>query len=259
MMLEIDSLSVSFQRYNGLFRQNLMTRLSDVSLNIAAGEIVALVGHSGAGKSLLAHAILGLLPNNAITSGEIFFDGKLLDETTRQKLRGREIALLPQQTTYLDPTAEVGRLINWAAKRAGKPTKISERLAEVGLYTDVAKLYPHQLSGGMARRVLMAQATAGEAKLLIADEPTAGLDPENCTMILQKLRRHADNGGTCLIITHDLMTIQPYADKIAILNEGKLCCFLPATAFQGSGDQITSHYAKDMWRALPQNGFNAYA
>lgn len=259
MMLEIDRLSVSFRRYNGLFRQSVISRLSDVTLDIDDGQIVALVGPSGAGKSLLAHAILGLLPKNALTAGDVFFEGTKLEENSCRQLRGRGIALLPQQTTYLDPTANVGDLIRWAADRGGKPSNIEKRLNDVGLSYDVAQLYPHQLSGGMSRRVLMAQATAGEAKLIIADEPTAGLDAENCKNILQKLRRHADSGGSTLIITHDLMTALPYADKIAILHEGKLSCVLPSAAFRDSGDQITSHYAKTMWRALPQNGFNAYA
>jgi len=258
-MLEIDGLSVSFQRYNGLFRQNLLTRLSDVSLDIAAGEIVALVGHSGAGKSLLAHAILGLLPKNALATGFIFFGGKVLDEQKRRELRGREIALLPQQTTYLDPTANVGDLISWAAKRAGKPSKIETRLNDVGLNGDVAQLYPHQLSGGMARRVLMAQATAGEAKLIVADEPTVGLDPHNRDIVLEHLRTHADKGGSALLITHDLLPVLSYADRIAILNNGKLCCVASASAFSGTGEALSSQYAQSLWRALPQNDFNAYA
>jgi len=259
MMLEIDGLSVSFQRYNGLFRQNLMTRLSDVTLDIAAGEIVALVGHSGAGKSLLAHAILGLLPNNAIATGNILFSGKLLDEHKRGELRGREIALLPQQTTYLDPTANVGALISWAAKRGGKLSNIEKRLKDVGLDSNVAQLYPHQLSGGMARRVLMAQATAGDAKLIIADEPTVGLDPHNRDIILEHLRTHADKGGASLLITHDLLPVLPYADRIAILNNGKLCCVAPTSAFSGTGEALSSQYARSLWRALPQNDFHAYA
>ncbi|MFD1198075.1 ATP-binding cassette domain-containing protein [Brucella gallinifaecis] len=259
MMLEIDRLSVSFQRYNGLFSQNLMTRLSDVSLTVAAGEIVALVGHSGAGKSLLAHAILGLLPNNSVMTGDVFFEGNLLDENRFRQLRGRDIALLPQQTTYLDPTANVGDLVRWAAKRGGKPSMIEQRLNGVGLDNTVIELYPHQLSGGMARRVLMAQAMAGGAKLLIADEPTAGLDPDNRDIILDQLRNHADKGGAALLITHDLVSVLSYADRIAILQDGKLCCVAPTSAFSGNGEALTSQYAQSLWRALPQNDFNAYA
>lgn len=258
-MLEINNLSVSFRRYNGFFSQDTITRLSDIELNIVPGEIVALVGHSGAGKSLLAHAILGLLPNNAIAKGDVSFQGKTLCKKSLCEKRGREIALLPQQTTYLDPTANVGALIGWAANRAGKPPAIESRLTEVGLNADVARLYPHQLSGGMARRVLMAQAISGGAKLLIADEPTAGLDPTNRDIILEKLRKHADEGGAVLLITHDLIPVLSYADHIAILNDGKMCCLAPTSAFSGAGDALASHYAKSLWRALPQNDFHAYA
>lgn len=258
-MLKINNLCVSFRRYNGFFSQGLITRLLDIQLNVAPGEIVALVGQSGAGKSLLAHAILGLLPNNALATGDISFQGQTLCKRSLSEKRGREIALLPQQTTYLDPTASVGALIRWAADRAGKPSAIEARLNDVGLSADVARLYPHQLSGGMARRVLMAQATSGGAKLLIADEPTAGLDAANRDIILDKLRKHADEGGAVLLITHDLIPVLSYADHIAILNEGKMCCLAPTSSFSGAGDALLSPYAKSLWRALPQNEFHAYA
>jgi peptide/nickel transport system ATP-binding protein len=258
-MLELTKLSVSFSRYTGLFRQERITRLSDIDLNVAQGEIVALIGHSGAGKSILAHAILGLLPPNAMVEGSVYFQSSLLTEPVLMKKRGREIAFLPQQTTYLDPTADTGSLISWAARRAGKTPQIKARLEQVGLSSEVASLYPHQLSGGMARRILMAQATAGGPALLIADEPTAGLDPLNCDTILQQLRKQADNGGAVLLITHDLVSVFPYADRIAILNEGKICCVAPVSAFSGAGEKLNSRYAQSMWRALPQNGFNAYA
>lgn len=258
-MLEIKNLSVSFRRYSGLFRQEQVTRLADIELDIAKGEVVALIGHSGAGKSILVHTILGLLPDNAVVDGDIFFDKKPLCAKTLKAKRGREIAFLPQQTTYLDPTARAGSLISWAAQRADKPPMVKNRLEQVGLNAEIAGLYPHQLSGGMARRVLMAQATAGDAKLLLADEPTAGLDAANCDIILQQLRKQADNGGAVLIITHDLISVLPYADRIAIINEGRMCCIAPVSAFSGSGDDLDSSYAQSMWRALPQNGFNAYA
>lgn len=258
-MLEINNLCVSFRRYNGLFSQDTIARLSDIHLTISPGEIVAMIGHSGAGKSLLAHAILGLLPNNALTQGVIYFRGKPLCKKSLSEKRGREIALLPQQATYLDPTASVGALIGWAANRAGKPSAVERRLKEVGLGSDVARLYPHQLSGGMARRVLMAQAISGGAKLLIADEPTAGLDPANRDIILAKLRQHADEGGAVLLITHDLIPVLSYADHIAILNDGEMCCLAPTSAFSGRGEALSSAYAQSLWRALPQNDFNVYA
>lgn len=258
-MLEINNLSISFRRYKSFFTQEKIARLTDINLHINEGEILAVIGHSGAGKSLLAHAILGLLPENTTSSGEIIFKNKRLDDQSLKQLRGKEIALLPQQISYLDPTAHVKSQIRWAAKRANASLEVSSRLKAVGLDTNTATLYPHQLSGGMARRVLMAQATAGGAKLLIADEPTAGLDPDNRDVILDQLRKYADDGGAVLLITHDLIPALSRANRVAILNEGELCCLAPASDFVGAGDALTSAYAQALWRALPQNGFYIHA
>lgn len=258
-MLQINNLSVAFRRYSSFFRQEKITRLHNLSLSIKAGEVLAVIGHSGAGKSLLAHAILGLLPANTVQSGEILFKDQRVDEKSLKSLRGKEIALLPQQISYLDPTAHIGSQIRWAAKRADARPEIDKRLRAVGLSPDVASLYPHQLSGGMARRVLMSQATAGGAKLLIADEPTAGLDPDNRDSVLDQLRHYADQGGAALLITHDLVPALSRVDRVAILNEGELCCLAPTSAFTGTGAALTSAYAQAMWRALPQNGFYTHA
>lgn len=258
-MLEITNLSVAFRRYSSFFRQEKITRLNNLNLNLKAGEVLAVIGHSGAGKSLLAHAILGLLPNNAEQSGEVTFKGQILNEKILEHLRGQEIALLPQQISYLDPTAQVGSQIRWAAKRANTQPETIARLQAVGLDANAAHLYPHQLSGGMARRVLMAQATAGGAKLLIADEPTTGLDASNRDNVLDQLRHYADQGGAVLLITHDLIPALARADHVAILNEGELCCLAPTSAFTGTGESLNSPYAQALWQALPQNGFNANA
>lgn len=258
-MLQVNNLSIAFRRYSGLFRQENITRLHKLSLTLNAGEVLAVIGHSGAGKSLLAHAILGLLPDNTVQSGEIIFKNQRVDEKSLKTLRGKDIALLPQQISYLDPTAHIGSQIRWAAKRAHAKPEIAERLQAVGLEENVAKLYPHQLSGGMARRVLMTQATAGGAKLLIADEPTAGLDPENRDSVLDQLRHYADQGGAALLITHDLIPVLSRADRVAILNEGELCCLAPTSAFVGAGEALASAYARALWQALPQNGFHIHA
>lgn len=259
MMLEIRDLSVSFKRYKSYFKQDVEERLNRITLDIGEGEIVALVGNSGAGKSLLAHSILGLLPPNAVLSGDVCFQKTILNAHLLKKKRGREIALLPQQITYLDPTATIGSLIRWSTNRAGTNKCLFEQLNDVGLSSDVAALYPHQLSGGMARRVLMAQAMAGGAKLLIADEPTVGLDYDNSENILRRLRIHADSGGSSLIITHDLSLILKYANRVSIMDEGKICSSSPISAFEGGGELLNSSYAKSMWQSLPQNGFRAYA
>lgn len=255
-MLQINALSLSFLRYQRFFTQEKIRRLTDINLHIGAGEICAVIGHSGAGKTLLAHAILGLLPKNIDLSGEMLWDNTKLTPQKRAALRGKEIAFLPQQISYLDPTATIGSQLLWSAHRAGVTIHLHEQLRAVELAPMVAKLYPHQLSGGMARRVLMAQATLTQRQLIIADEPTAGLDPHNRRIILQHLRAQADKGCAILLITHDLIPLLDYADKITILHEGKIVTTARPEEFHGSGSALTSPYAQALWRALPENGFS---
>lgn len=258
-MLSIAGLSVSFRRYRNLLRQEEVERLSGITLDVAAGEVLAVIGSSGAGKSLLAHAIPGLLPRNAMRRGEARFRGELLDGRSLARLRGRQIALLPQQVSHLDPMARAGAQIAWAARRAGAGPAVAARLAAVGLGREVAGMYPLHLSGGMARRVMLAAAMAGDAPLLIADEPTAGLDPENRDALLARLRAYADRGRAVLLISHDLVPVLPISDRVAILDDGRLCAIAPAADFHGSGAALQSPAARALWRALPRNGFAADA
>ncbi len=258
-MLEVAGLSIGFRRYRGWLRQEEVLRVEGVGFTVAAGEVVALAGESGAGKSLIAHAILGLLARNAVLRGKIIFDGQPLDEATLPALRGRTIALLPQQISHLDPLARAGSQIGWAARRAGAPARVAERLAEVALPGVSARLYPHQLSGGMARRVMLAAAHAGAPRLLVADEPTAGLDAVNRDALLARLRGHADAGGAVLLITHDLVAALPDADRVVILCEGRMRGVERAGDFAGSGAALGSAEARALWRALPENGFHADA
>lgn len=258
-MLSVRNLSIGFHRYEGLLARGHVTRLSNLSLGLAAGEVLAVAGASGAGKSLLAHAILGLLPPNAFCQGDITFQGQRLEGKTLRDLRGRRIALVPQQITHLDPLAPVGAQLTWARRRTGAGLCANDLLARVGLGVDVARLYPAQLSGGMARRVLLAMAGAGAPDLLIADEPTAGLDPENRDLVLSLLRGHATRGGAVLLITHDLSAALPFSDRVALLRDGQICGFEAAGDFTGAGERLHSPYAKSLWRALPANGFHADA
>lgn len=254
-MLEINNLSLDFKRYYGLFRQKNINCLNNISLKVGEGEILALIGHSGAGKSLLAHAILGLLPDNIEMSGNIVYKNQTLNENLLKKLRGKEIAFLPQQITYLDPTALIGSQISWAARRADAEPDVINRLRSVGLDSTVANLYPHQLSGGMARRVLMAQATVGGPKLLVTDEPTAGLDPHNRDIVLGQLRKLADNGCAVILITHDLIPALEVADSVALIHDGEIACLADPDDFCGEGEALPSTYAQELWKALPQNEF----
>ncbi|WP_035832264.1 ATP-binding cassette domain-containing protein [Kaistia adipata] len=260
-LLEIDSLSLHFRRYDRLFRHVEVEALGAISLALEAGEVLAVVGASGSGKSLLAHAILGILPKNAVLRGSLWFDGRPLDGTAQAALCGRRIGLVPQSVSYLDPLARNGDQLRWAALRAGRSQRDATRLAQpalqaMGLDPAIARDFPHSLSGGMARRLAMAIATIGEADLILADEPTNGLDPDNAARVLDRLAGFARRGKGVMLITHDLVGALPYADRVAILDGGRLIDVEPASAFSGRGDGLRSAYARALWRALPQNDFS---
>ena len=257
-MLEIDHLALDFLRYRGLWQREAVPCLRDVSLSLVRGEVHAVVGASGAGKSLMAQAIIGLLPGNARLRGELRLDGAPLDAPRQAALRGKRLALIPQSLAALDPLVRSHRQVAWAAQRAGvsAPRAAAERaLTEVGMVGDSARRHPHQLSGGMARRVLLAMATAGEADWLIADEPSVGLDPAHRDGVLDQLRRLADAGKGVLLITHDLRHALSVADRVTVFHAGTTLETAPAGAFQGRGEALASGYARALWRALPDNDF----
>lgn len=262
-MLDIQGLAISFVRYDGLFARRRLPCLSGISTAVAAGEMLAVVGASGAGKSLLAHAVLGILPPNADVGGHMSFDGAALTPARQKRLRGRRIALVPQSITHLDPLVRSFRQVGWAARRAGLAGAHAVRAAEqaigrYGLDRTAAELYPHALSGGMARRILLAIATVAEADLVIADEPTSGLDPANAEVVLAHLRTLADRGKAVVVITHDIPAVLRYADRVTVLCGGTCIETAPAEAFAGDGTGLTTDFARALWRALPQNAFTDF-
>ena len=173
-LLEISDLSVSFLMYDGSLERSSLQVISNLSLTVHPGEILAVAGSSGSGKSLLASAILGILPGNASVEGAMRYGGEPLTPERQKVLRGGEIALVPQSVAYLDPLMKVGR----QADGHKKPRPTAERRAlfrRFGLPEETEGLYPFQLSGGMARRVLVSTALLSNARLVIADEPTPGM------------------------------------------------------------------------------------
>lgn len=257
-MLAIEALTVGFRRYSGLLAQADATALGPLDLGLARGEVLALVGASGAGKSLLAHALFGVLPPNAFVSGRMLFDGVALDARTLPRLRGRRMGLVPQSISHLDPLARCGRQLAWAARRAGRPADragLGAALERFDLDASVLRAFPHALSGGMARRLMLAMATIGQPDLVVADEPTSGLDVDTAARVLGYFRRLADAGRAVLLITHDLVQAIPVADRVAILRDGCLASIEPARAFSGDGSALVAPYARALWRAMPENGF----
>ncbi|WP_168990412.1 ATP-binding cassette domain-containing protein [Aureimonas flava] len=256
-LLSIRDLTLGFAPRGGAAPAGAVLR--ELRLDLARGEVLALVGTSGAGKSLLAHAVLGLLPPNAELSGEVWFAGWRLDADTLPALRGRRIALVPQSVTHLDPLMPVGRQVALAARRAGVPDPGAAGFRRLGLDPALRAAHPHALSGGMARRVLLLAALVGEPDLVIADEPTDHLDPAGAAAVLEALAAVARRGGAVLLVTHDLVSALPFATRVALLRDGRLAGTEPASAFAGDGEGIASAYGRTLWRALPQNGFGANA
>lgn len=259
-MLEIESLSIGFRRHAGLLRRVTQPALRDISMTLGKGELLAVVGASGAGKSLLALAVLGLLPGNAVVQGLVRFQGAVLDAAAQATLRGRRIGFVPQSLAWLDSLVPAGRQVEWAAGRAGLPSAkrspaAQAMLGRFGLTAAAGRAFPHALSGGMARRVMMAMAAVGHAELIIADEPTNGLDPRNSAGVLAHLRALADAGRAVMVISHDLPAVLPQADRICILRDGAMEAVLPASAFRDDGRRLRSAYARALWQALPEVAF----
>ncbi|MCX7854647.1 MAG: ABC transporter ATP-binding protein [Anaerolineae bacterium] len=259
-MLSVRKLSITFMMYAAGLRQREFTPVTDLDLDVAAGQVVAVVGESGSGKSLLAHAVLGILPRNARVQGEMYFQGEPLTPARQAALRGRQIALIPQSVAFLDPLMRVGRQVRRAAELSGlkdgrAETARRDIFRRYHLPEAAAALFPFQVSGGMARRVLISAAVITGASLIIADEPTPGLHPEVVAEMLGHLRQLTEEGRAVLLITHDIGAALKVADWVAVFYAGTTVEMAPASDFAGRGEALRHPYTQALWRALPQNEF----
>lgn len=254
-LLEICNLSISFQRYDGGFVQKNLEVISDLNLTVHTGEIVAVAGSSGSGKSLLAAAVLGILPNNATVEGHLYYKGKELTAKRQKQLRGKEISLVPQSVAYLDPLMKTGVQADGDQKKKNseKRRKIFKRLH---LPEHTEQLYPYQLSGGMARRVLLSTALITDASLIIADEPTPGMSLEQSLEALKIFREMAEEGKAVILITHDIDLAFEFADRVAVFYAGTTVEIASAADFKEGPKALRHPYSKALWKALPQNGFH---
>ncbi|SHI42979.1 ATP-binding cassette domain-containing protein [Wenxinia saemankumensis] len=234
MTLDVEDLSVSFPAG---------PVLEGVSLSLARGEIVGLTGSSGAGKSLLAEALAGALPPGAVRTGRIAVDGEPAGPGA--------VALAPQRLDALDPLAPVGRQIGRFARLCNRRADPSGALASVGLPAGAARLYPHELSGGMARRALLATALATGADWIVADEPTVGLDEEAGGRVLSVLARLAASGRGVIVISHDLVGLARIASRVVILRGGRHVETAPAGAFAQGGTALREAFTRQLWQAQP--------
>ena len=260
MLLDVQHLTVVFEG-----AQSRVTAVDDVSFQIAPGETLGLVGESGSGKSVTAFSILRLLqPPGRITAGRIMFEGRdllALAEREMRHIRGARISLIFQEPmTALNPVMRVGDQIAEALTVHGKAGASEARERAVALLDAVhipdagrrVRDYPHQLSGGMRQRVMIAIALACHPALLIADEPTTALDVTIQAQVLDLLRElRAQYNLALLLITHDFGVIAEMADRVAVMYRG-------AIVEQGPVRQIlrtpTHDYTRGLLAAVPGTG-----
>ena len=230
-LLEVDDLTVEFPTRRGVLRA-----IDGVSFDIAAGEVLGVVGESGAGKSLTGAAIIGLLePPGRIAAGQIMLDGSRIDNLPAERMRsirGRQIgAIFQDPLTTLNPLYAIGRQL---VETMQTHLKLSDRdareravkwLEEVGIPAARQRInaYPHEFSGGMRQRVVIALALCAEPRLVIADEPTTALDVSIQAQIIALLKRVTREHGTAvMLVTHDMGVIAETADRVAVMYAGRI-------------------------------------
>ncbi|MDR2544176.1 MAG: ABC transporter ATP-binding protein [Methanobrevibacter sp.] len=262
ILLSVSNIFISFSQYSKGLRKIVLNVVEDLDLDVCEGEVVAILGSSGSGKSLLAHAILGILPGNSVLKGEMKYNGQLLDQKLKEELRGSEIALIPQSVDFLDPLMRIGdQIIGDVEDEKEKEEKREEMIRVFENYNlgeDTVDLYPFQLSGGMARKVLFSTALVSDPKLIIADEPTPGLDEKSLNETLNYLKIMANEGRGVVLITHDIRVAVSVADKIAIFYSGYLIELNETKNFTKNGDKLLHPYTRALYKSLPQNGFQLF-
>ncbi len=254
VILDIENLSVSFSQYDRGFAKARLDVIRDLNVTVHEGEMVAVVGSSGSGKSLLAHGILGILPYNARLGGSIRYDGEELTKERKEKLRGNEIVLVPQSVAFLDPLMKIGPQIRKGKKDAASGEKLDKIFESYHLKKEVQELYPFELSGGMNRRVLISTAMMGNPRLVIADEPTPGLHMKMVRRVMEHFRELANAGAGVLLITHDLEQALETADRVVVFYAGTTVEDADVRDFDRE-ETLRHPYSRALWRALPQNGF----
>ena len=251
-ILEVKNLNIGFNMYDKLLNQKLHQMVFDLNVTIKKGEILAIAGSSGSGKSLMAHAILGILPKNTVVSAEIKFKNEIVDENRLSQLRGKEITFVPQSIAYLDPLMTIEDQLMRKDINKQDFFKVMDTLGFTK--ADLGK-YPFQLSGGMARRVLIANTILSKVDLIIADEPTPGLSLDLAIEVLNHFRNMANDGKGILLISHDIDLVCNIADRMSIFYGGHILETLNTKDFLKGEKYIRHPLTKAFWKALPQNDF----
>ena len=265
-LLEVKNLRVQFRT-----RRGTVCAVNDISFTLDGGKTLAIVGESGSGKSVTATSILRLLDENAKTEGKLLFDeqdgGEYVDLQTlsaekMRRIRGNKISMIFQEPmTALNPVFTIKKQLcepfilhrNADKKSAEQGAKAALQSVRIPNVERVLKSYPHELSGGMRQRVMIAMALACQPKLLIADEPTTALDVSVQVQILRLMRTlQAEVGAAILFITHDLGVVNEMADYVAVMYCGRIVEYAPkAKIFRRKG--FLHPYTEGLFASLPEN------
>nr|WP_055504803.1 ABC transporter ATP-binding protein [Nonomuraea pusilla] len=252
MTLRVEGLSVRFHLPGAVVHA-----VTDAAFELREGRCLALVGESGCGKSVMAHALLGLLPGNAVVTGHAWLGSLDLvaapERVLAGQVRGRRVGLIPQSpAAHLTPVRTARAQLAETLRELGGGQSPDALARRAGLRPDDLDRYPHQLSGGMAQRVANALALAGDPPLVIADEPTTGLDRPLVESTMAELRRLCDEGRAVLIITHDLRAAEQVADDVAVMYAGRVVELAEARTFFA---RPRHPYAQGLLDALPSRAF----
>jgi peptide/nickel transport system ATP-binding protein/oligopeptide transport system ATP-binding protein len=257
--LEALDLSIHFFTEEGVIRA-----VENVNLEIYSGEILGLVGESGCGKSVTGLSLLRLIPipPGRIVSGDILFDGRSLlplEEREMEKVRGNDISMIFQEPmTSLNPVFTIGDqimeavILHQGLDKTEARKRAIEMLDRVKISSPEKRIdsYPHQLSGGMRQRAMIAMALSCQPKLLIADEPTTALDVTIQAQVLQLLKEiQMEMGMSVMLITHDLGVVSEIADRVAVMYAGRIFEYGPIEAIFG---KMRNPYTRGLMRSIPQ-------
>ncbi|AXI43971.1 ABC transporter ATP-binding protein [Sulfitobacter sp. SK011] len=263
-LLSVRDLSICFDTRHGPLRA-----VDGITFDLAPGEILGMVGESGAGKSLTGTAITGLLERpGRIDRGEIHFEGQRIDTLSKDDmrcLRGRKIgAIFQDPLTSLNPLMTVGKQLiqtirtHLPLSRDAARTRAIDLLAEVGIPAPEARVdqYPHEFSGGMRQRVVIALALCANPALVIADEPTTALDVSIQSQILELLRKMCrDHGAAVILVTHDMGVIAETADRVAVMYSGRVVEIGPVERVV---KDPRHPYTAGLMQSIPRIGSNAH-
>lgn len=261
MLLSVKNLSTEFPVKKGIVRA-----VEDVSFDVDQGQILAIVGESGSGKSVTSLSIMGLLAEPGhVAGGSMEFEGKdlaTLSEKQYRELRGNDMAMIFQEPmTSLNPVYRVGNQIVEAIRTHEKVSKAEAKaravdlLRKVGIPSPEARIndYPHQMSGGMRQRVMIAMALACKPKLLIADEPTTALDVTIQAQILNLMNElKREQGTSILFVTHDLGVINQMADDVAVMYCGQVVELAPASTLFDPKSKYSHPYTEGLMLSVPR-------